>query len=111
MGLREYGLQMVGDVKLYPTEYFYPFPWRGRYHPDRLEENAYCIHHWQMSRKKKGFPDWFTKIKWRLLDPLLTSYEATQADRCELIPSFSGLGLSVGTIGRSHTPFECDPTT
>ncbi len=46
MGLSAYGLQEVGEVTVYPAEYFYPYPWFGKYSPDCITENTYCIHHW-----------------------------------------------------------------
>lgn len=46
MGLREYGLQEIGGVKLYPREYFYPYSWRQKYSPECIGEDTYCIHHW-----------------------------------------------------------------
>lgn len=53
MGLRKYGMQMIGDIRLYPAEYFYPFPWWGKFHPSCVKEDTYCIHHWQASWMKK----------------------------------------------------------
>ncbi|HJR08409.1 MAG TPA: glycosyltransferase [Pyrinomonadaceae bacterium] len=46
LGLRTYGLQEIGGVTLYPTEYFYPYPWFDKFSPDCTTENTYCIHHW-----------------------------------------------------------------
>ena len=46
MGLREYGLQTLGDVKLYPREFFYPHSWDESYSPDRITPNTYSVHHW-----------------------------------------------------------------
>jgi mannosyltransferase OCH1-like enzyme len=48
-GLREYKLQEVGGVTLYPVEYFYPFPWHGTFSPECVKENTYCVHHWEGS--------------------------------------------------------------
>jgi mannosyltransferase OCH1-like enzyme len=53
MGLRKYGIQMIGGVRLYPVEYFYPYPWWGKFHPSCVKEDTYCIHHWQVSWWKK----------------------------------------------------------
>ena len=53
MGLREYGLQEVREVALYPTEYFYPYPWFGRFTSDCIKESTYCIHYWEGSWRKK----------------------------------------------------------
>jgi mannosyltransferase OCH1-like enzyme len=46
MGLSAYGLQEVGEVTVYPVEYFYPYPWFGKFSPDCIQENTYCVHHW-----------------------------------------------------------------
>jgi mannosyltransferase OCH1-like enzyme len=54
-GLREYGLQETGGVTVYPAEYFYPFPWFGKFSPGCFTENTYCIHHWEGSWKTRGF--------------------------------------------------------
>lgn len=54
LGLREYGLQEVGGVKVYPAEYFYPFPWYSRFTPDCVKESTYCVHHWEGSWLKSG---------------------------------------------------------
>lgn len=53
MGLRKYGMQMVGDIRLYPSEYFYPYPWWWKFHPIQIKEDTYCIHHWQRSWMKE----------------------------------------------------------
>lgn len=54
-GLRGYGLQEIGGVTVYPAEYFYPFPWFGKFSPGCVTESTYCIHHWEASWKKSGF--------------------------------------------------------
>jgi mannosyltransferase OCH1-like enzyme len=46
MGLRAYGFQEIDNVTLYPAEYFYPYPWSGKFSPDCMTENTYCVHHW-----------------------------------------------------------------
>ena len=53
VGLREYGLQEIKDVAVYPAEYFYPYPWFGKFSPDCIKEETYCIHHWEASWVKK----------------------------------------------------------
>ena len=53
MGLREYGLQEIEGVTVYPAEYFYPYPWTSKFSPDCIKENTYSIHHWEGS--------WLTK--------------------------------------------------
>ena len=56
MGLERYGPQKVGDVRLFPTEYFYPCPWWKDFASDCVTENTFCIHHWQMTwvRREDG---------------------------------------------------------
>lgn len=53
MGLREYKLQEVEEVTVYPVEYFYPFPWFGEFSPDCVKENTHCVHHWEGSWRKQ----------------------------------------------------------
>ena len=52
-GLRDYKLQEVGGVALYPIEYFYPFPWHGAFSPECIKESTYCVHHWEGSWRKQ----------------------------------------------------------
>jgi mannosyltransferase OCH1-like enzyme len=54
MGLREYGLQEIEEVTVYPVEYFYPYPWTSKLSPDCIKENTYSIHHWEGSWIKKA---------------------------------------------------------
>lgn len=54
MGLNHYGLQNVGDVVIYPVEYFYPYSWLEDYSPAKLSADTYCVHHWAASWKR-GF--------------------------------------------------------
>lgn len=53
LGLKQYGLQVIENVCLYPAEYFYPYPWFGKFSPDCITENTFCIHHWEGSGKPK----------------------------------------------------------
>lgn len=53
MGLNKYGYQTIGNVTIYPTEYFYPYPWYGKFSLDCISENTYCIHHWSASWVQK----------------------------------------------------------
>lgn len=53
MGLSEYGRQEVRGVAIYPTEYFYPYPWFGSFSYDCVKEETYCIHHWEGTWRKK----------------------------------------------------------
>jgi mannosyltransferase OCH1-like enzyme len=46
-GLRSYGLQQINGVALYPKEYFYPFPWNGKFTAECIKESTYCIHYWE----------------------------------------------------------------
>lgn len=47
MGLKEYGLQEINDVTVFPAEFFYPFPWFSKFSTDSITENTYCIHYWE----------------------------------------------------------------
>jgi len=49
MGLKEYGYQQIGNVTIYPVEYFYPYNWHEEFHPSCITENTYAMHHWNMS--------------------------------------------------------------
>ncbi len=53
LGLRKYGLQKIGDITVYPTEYFYPYSWLEKYSASKVSEATYCLHHWTASWKKK----------------------------------------------------------
>jgi mannosyltransferase OCH1-like enzyme len=46
MGLRAYGLQEIDEVIVYPTEYFYPYPWSAKFSPECITEHTYAVHHW-----------------------------------------------------------------
>lgn len=46
MGLGSYGLQEIGEVTVYPIEYFYPYSWYDKFSPDCIKEETYCVHHW-----------------------------------------------------------------
>ncbi len=49
MGLKKYGIQSFCDIKIFTTEYFYPYPWWKELNQDSIRENTYCIHHWLFS--------------------------------------------------------------
>jgi mannosyltransferase OCH1-like enzyme/glycosyltransferase involved in cell wall biosynthesis len=53
MGLKAYGMQALGNVRLCPTHYFYPFRWDESFRPKCVTESTYCIHHWQQSCKER----------------------------------------------------------
>ena len=53
MGLKEYGLQEIKEVTVYPLEYFYPYAWTSTFSPDCIKENTYCIHYWEGTWLKK----------------------------------------------------------
>jgi mannosyltransferase OCH1-like enzyme len=55
MGLREYRLQEIKEVTVYPIEYFYPYPWFSRFSSDCVTDNTHCIHHWEGSWLKKHY--------------------------------------------------------
>lgn len=50
-GLNTYKLQDINGVKVFPTEYFYPLPWKTNFDeaPKYITKNSYCIHWWQES--------------------------------------------------------------
>jgi len=62
MGLKEYGLQEIDEVTIYPLEYFYPYPWTSKFSPDCVKENTYSIHYWEGT--------WLKKEHSKVLSPL-----------------------------------------
>ncbi len=48
-GLRRYGMQRVGDVQVYPIEYFYPHSWLESFTPDLVTSETVSVHHWNHS--------------------------------------------------------------
>jgi len=62
MGLKEYGLQEIDEVTIYPLEYFYPYPWTSKFSPDCVKENTYSIHYWEGT--------WLKKEHYKVLSPL-----------------------------------------
>lgn len=56
-GLTKYGRQQIFDIDLYPTEYFYPWPWRLRIEqPDYLKftkPETHAIHLWNHGWQRK----------------------------------------------------------
>ena len=54
-GLNMYKVQEINGVKVFPTEYFYPLPWKTSFNeaPKYITENSYCIHWWQESWTSK----------------------------------------------------------
>jgi mannosyltransferase OCH1-like enzyme len=77
MGLKRYGLQRLAEVRLYPHEYFYPYPWLAHFHPVRIKPNTHIIHYWEHSRYdlhkiplglrlRGGLYDLQSKVLWRL---------------------------------------------
>lgn len=38
--------QLVADVVVYPTRYFYPFYFGEKYHPSCVTPDTYTVHHW-----------------------------------------------------------------
>jgi mannosyltransferase OCH1-like enzyme len=63
MGLKEYGEQKIGDVQLYPVEYFFPYSWQEKFYPDCVKKETYCVHHWQNTwGHKLTFKDRLRKI-------------------------------------------------
>jgi len=48
-GLRDYGLQTIAGVTVYPVEYFSPYAWDDQFSPGCVTDNTYTIHRWQAS--------------------------------------------------------------
>jgi mannosyltransferase OCH1-like enzyme len=61
LGLGTYGLQELSEVMVYPAEYFYPYPWFGKFARDCIKENTYCVHYWEGT--------WLRKKNSRVLPP------------------------------------------
>lgn len=51
LGLKEYSDNGVklGDISIFPTRYFYPFPWQGEFTEECVTPDTYAIHHWAKS--------------------------------------------------------------
>jgi mannosyltransferase OCH1-like enzyme len=62
MGLKEYGLQEIDEVAIYPLEYFYPYPWTSKFSPDCVKESTYSVHYWEGT--------WLKKEHYKVLSPL-----------------------------------------
>ena len=73
MGLGGYGLREIDGVTVYPAEYFYPYPWFGRFSPDCIKPDTYSIHHWAASwlskEERRRLPS-HSPITWRLRQAL-----------------------------------------
>jgi len=76
-GLREYKLQEIDDVTVYPAEYFYPYPWFGSFSPDCITAHTHCIHYWEGSWRKPEQPAKLSprRVVKRLLRALRPSVE------------------------------------
>lgn len=46
IGLKQYGMQRLGDVTLYPREYFYPYAWFEEFSLRSITEATHAVHHW-----------------------------------------------------------------
>jgi mannosyltransferase OCH1-like enzyme len=55
MGLKKYHDQVLDGVKIYPTEYFYPFNWKQSYDRSHITGETFCVHYWEMNWKN---PNW-----------------------------------------------------
>lgn len=42
-------LQHHGELTLYPTPWFYPYPWNGRFDPGCITPETVAVHHWEAS--------------------------------------------------------------
>ncbi len=66
-GLKEYGNQDLNGVKIYEYDYFYPYHFTESYNKECITDNTHCIHHWQISWKKKGgMKDWIIRSQYRI---------------------------------------------
>lgn len=55
LGLRTYGDQLLGDIRMYPSEYFYPVSYaqKRREGPSTTSYDSYAVHHWAATWKGK----------------------------------------------------------
>jgi len=49
LGVTNYGDQKVADIRLFPTDFFYPYSWHEIFNPDKVTKNSYCIHRFARS--------------------------------------------------------------
>ncbi len=49
-------LQRSPTLTLFPTRYFYPYPWDGSFDPSCVTPDTYAIHHWEGSWTEKKPP-------------------------------------------------------
>ena len=56
LGLRAYGDQLLGDIRIYPSEYFYPVTYAQKQTENTLSptDDSYAIHHWAATWKGRG---------------------------------------------------------
>lgn len=40
---------MLGEIQVFPIEYFHPFPWYEKFTPECVKEQTICIHHFEKS--------------------------------------------------------------
>ncbi len=68
--LKEYGLQEINNVKLFPVDYFFPLPPKVNFDEAEkyITENSYCIHWWQESWtvKKRGLKHYIKSFSIKL---------------------------------------------
>lgn len=64
-GLRSYKNQVVGEVNLFTSEYFYPWPYQTDFEESMIKEKSLTIHHWSKNWKvnKNIFQKIITKIR------------------------------------------------
>jgi mannosyltransferase OCH1-like enzyme len=73
-GLKVYGEQSLKDIKIFPTEYFYPYSWHQIFNPDNVTQNTYCIHRFAQSWSgkpqnivyKQKLKKFYHSIRWQL---------------------------------------------
>ncbi|MEG6571104.1 glycosyltransferase [[Clostridium] cellulosi] len=54
---------LAGSVKIYPPEYFYPYPYQSEFKPECITDNTYSIHWWSASWVGKLGPYIFLTTK------------------------------------------------
>lgn len=52
-GLNKYGNQMVDDVKIFSSDFFYPWPYNSDFEISMIKENSLSLHHWSKNWKIK----------------------------------------------------------
>ncbi|WP_144185129.1 glycosyltransferase [Elioraea rosea] len=59
-------LQRHPELTLFPTRWFYPYPWDGTYDPSCVTPDTVAVHHWEASWSGKGPKTLTSADLWRL---------------------------------------------